>query len=277
MSSNLASFGLALFLAASTTPGALSGAEASPTAATKKVFAAMQDSVVGVAAVIKVTFNAESIGDMAVNIPEREQKMETAGTLIDAAGMVVTALSTLDPSRELTGREIRTPKGPVKLEASATLKEVKVTMPDGTEIPAEIIMKDADLDLAFIQIKTESKEAKGVAFRAVNLQQSAKVGVGDEVISLGRMDEVLNRQASAYRGSVIALTHKPREFLRISGASAGCPTFSLEGQIVGIAANRSLKGKNPVTVLVPAADVLEIADQAKAARSKSATTSEKKE
>ncbi len=232
----------------------------------RKVFTEKQEAVIWVSAVAKVSFHAEGLRDGPANIPDREQKMETLATLIDTGGMAVTALSNIDPSRDLTGREIRTGSGTVRLEANAVLKEVKLILGDGTEIPSEVVMRDADLDLAFIKPREGSKELKGVKFQALDLKDGASANETDDVVTLGRMDEVLNRTPSVTLGHVTAVTRKPREFLRASGAATGCPTFTTDGKLVGIAVNRSIRGKGSHTVLVPAADVLEIAEQARNAK-----------
>ena len=238
----------------------------SPGALARKIFTEKQEAVIWVSAVAKISFHAEGLKDGPANIPDREQKMETLATLIDGGGMAVTALSNIDPSRDYTGREIRTRSGTVNLEANAVLKEVKLILGDGTEIPSEIVMRDADLDLAFIKPREGSKELKGVKFQALDLKDGASANVADDVVTLGRMDEVLNRAPSVTRGSITSLTRKPREFLRASGATEGCPTFSTDGKLVGIAVSRSVKGKGSQTVLIPAGDVLEIAEQARTAR-----------
>ena len=231
----------------------------------KKVFAEQQDSVVWISVVAKISLQAEG-GKEAVNIPDREQKNETLGTFIDATGLVVTALSSIDPSREYNGREVRTRDGTIKIEANVVLKEVRVTMPDGTEIPADVVMRDVDLDLAFLRIKSGAKEAKGLSFKPVDLKNAASVNVSDDVVTISRNDEVLNRVASVARGQIVSVTKKPREFLRATGASLGCPTFTPDGKLVGLAVNRTLRGKSSQTVIIPAADVLEIAEQARAAK-----------
>ena len=231
----------------------------------RKVFTDRQDAVIWISAVAKVSMQAEGAKE-AVNIPDREQKAETLGTLIDNAGLAVTALSSIDPTRELTGREIRTREGTVKIEASATLKDVRITMPDGTEIPAEVVMRDADLDLAFLRVKAGAKEAKGVEFKGVDLKAAASANVGDDVVTIGRMDEVLSRVGSVARGQVTSVTRKPREFLRATGSTLGCPTFALDGKLVGISVSRFVRGKSSHIVLIPAADVLEIAEQARNAK-----------
>lgn len=236
------------------------------TIAAKKIFAEKQDSVVWVSAVAKVSFSADGAKDLPVNLPDQEQKVEALATIIDSSGLLVAALSQVDPARNVTGREFRMGGSTVKIEAAATLKEFKVVMPDGAEIPAEIVMKDADLDLAFIRIKTTSKEAKGVTFKALDLKDGAPGNVAEDVITLWRMDEVLNRVPSVARGQVTAVTKKPREFLRATGATQGCPTFAVNGKLVGIGVTRSIKTKPPQVVIMPAADVLEIAEQAKTAK-----------
>lgn len=231
----------------------------------KKVFAEQQDSVIWISVVAKISLQAEG-GKEAVNIPDREQKNETLGTFIDSTGLAVTALSSIDPSREYNGREVRTRDGVVKIEANVVLKEVRVTMPDGTEIPADVVMRDVDLDLAFLRIKSGAKEAKGVSFKAVDLKNAAAVNVSDDIITISRNDEVMNRVASVSRGQITSVTKKPREFLRATGANLGCPTFTPDGKIVGLAVTRTVRGKSSQTVIIPAADVLEIAEQARAAK-----------
>lgn len=235
------------------------------TAQTKAIFTNRQDAVIWISAVAKISMQAEGSKE-ALNIPDREQKSETLGTLIDPSGLVVTALSTIDPTRDYSGREVRTREGTVKIEASAVLKEVRVIMPDGTEVPAEVVMRDADLDLAFIRIKSGAREAKGVEFKSIDLKDAASVNVADDVVTIGRMDEVLNRAPSVARGQIAAMTKKPREFLRATSANLGCPTFAMDGRLVGIGVNRSVRGKNSYTVLIPAADVQEIAEQARESR-----------
>ena len=244
---------------------ALAG-EDSAAAAAKRIFTDKQDCVVWVSAVSKITFTSEGGRDTGVNIPDREQKSEALGTIIDQSGMLVTALSSIDPSRDYSGREFRTREGTVKLDATAIMKEVKIIMPDGTEIPGELVMRDVDLDLAFVRPKPGAKEAKGIVYQSLDLKDGASVSVTDDAISLSRTDEVLNRVASVSRGQIMSITKKPREFLRATGSSLGCPVFAIDGKLIGISVSRTVKGKASQTVIIPAADVLEIAEQARAAK-----------
>ena len=237
-------------------------AEDPASTAAKKLFAEKQDAVVWISVVIKVSFSTEGSKDGSVNLPDREQKMEALGTFIETNGLLVTALSSIDPSREISGREFRG----MKLEASTSLKEVRIIMPDGTEIPGEVLLRDVDLDLAFLRPKSGAKEARGVTFKAIDLKNSSKAGVADEVIALARTDEVLNRVGSVSVGQVTAVTRKPREFVRATSAQSGCPAFAVDGRAYGIGAVRFVRGKGSQTVVIPAPDVLELAAQALAAK-----------
>lgn len=235
-------------------------------APTRQILSDHKDSILWVSGVAKVTFSATEAKAGPLNLPDQEQKVEVLGTVIDASGLVVTALSGIDPTREISGREFRTPAGKVKLDATATLKEVRLIMPDGTEVPCDVVMKDFDLDLAFIKARLDSKEAKGVTFKALDLKSSGAAEVADEIVTVCRLDDVLNRQPAVQRGQIIGITQKPRVFLRALGACVGCPTFALDGKLLGIAVVRSGKDKPSVPVILPAADVLEIAEQAKTAK-----------
>jgi hypothetical protein len=235
-------------------------------AAARKIFATHQDSVVWITAVAKTSFSADGSRDAGLNMQDQESKMEALGTILDTNGLMVAALSQIDPGRAISGRQVRTQSGMVKIDATSSLKDVKVVMPDGTEIPAEVVMKDVDLDLAFLRIKTASKEAKGVEFTAVNLTASAKGDILDDVVTVARMDEIFNRVPFVATGQINMVTKKPREFLRAGSMPGGCPVFLANGKLLGISAGRFAKGKGPVAVIIPAVDVLEIAEQAKSAR-----------
>jgi len=266
---------LALIALLAFNPGAR--AEDASQAAARKLLAEKGDSVVWLSAVMKISMTAAGNSDSPMNIPDRERKVESLATVIDATGLLVTAMSQMDPSREMEGREYNTAKGPVKFDVSVTLKEVKVVLQDGTEIPAEQVMKDADLDLAFFRVKADSKEAKDVTFKALDLNDSGKVKLSEEIITLSRTEEILNRVPSVTRGQVMSITEKPRTFVRASGAQLGCPTFNLEGKLIGIGVSRFMRGKSSVLIVLPAADVQEIAQQAAKAKPLAAAVESKAE
>ena len=243
-------------------------AAADDTAVVKKIYLQNKDAVVWVTGVAKVSIGARD-SKMPMNIPDQEDKFEALGTIIDATGMVVTSLGNIDPASRYSGREMNGPQGRITIEATAILKEVKVVLADGTEIPFDVVLKDADLDLAFLRPKADAKEATGVVFTAVNLKDAGSADVADEVVNLARADEILNRQPQVMRGEIMTVTNKPRKFFWVTSCYPGTPTFTMDGKLLGIAVLRDRKGDDnarPIPVVLPAADVMEVAEQAKTAK-----------
>jgi len=252
---------LALALAAP----ALAGVSDPGGEVSRKLFAEHRDSVLWISVVAKISYTSEGATDSPMNMPDSENKFEAYGTVVSTNGLLVTALSAIDPSRAISGREITTRSGKVRLDASVIIKEVQIIMPDGVEVPAEVVMKDTDLDLAFIRAKADSKQFKSAKFVPIDLENSAKAVMAEETITLMRADEVLNRQPSVVRGQVTVLVSKPREFIRATSGAPGTPTFNTDGKLLGIGTVRFMQNRQATAVLLPAADVQEFTDLAKTA------------
>lgn len=218
-----------------------------------------QDSTLFISAVVSIEVTAGSNPTQ-----KEERKIEVLGTVLSAEGLLVTPLSTLDLASNMDGRTVNTPNGPLTLQAKADIKEVKMIMPDGSEVAAKVVLKDADLDLAFIK-----PEKSGAAFVAVDAKNSAPMSLLEDVIILGRMGKDLNRETMVMTGEIISIIKKPRLFGKMTTNATGMPVFNAEGKFLGIGINR-LSSKNTTemnltgnTVLLPAADLLESASQVK--------------
>lgn len=267
-SQSLLRLGAALALAVAFAYPAFAGVPDPGGEVARKLFAEHRDSVLWISVVAKISYTSEGATDSPMNLPESENKFEAYGTVVSTNGLLVTALSAIDPSRAISGREITTRSGKVRLDASVIIKEVQIIMPDGVEVPAEVVMKDTDLDLAFIRAKADSKQFKSVKFVPIDLKDSAKAVMAEETITLMRADEVLNRQPSVVRGQVTVLVSKPREFIRATSGAPGTPTFNTDGKFLGIGTVRFVQSRQPTAVLLPAADVVEFTELAKAAAAK---------
>lgn len=203
---------------------------------------------------------------------DKENRSETTGTIVDASGLIVTSLPAIDRASVMDGRTVPTQAGPIKLKASSEIKEVKIIMPDGTELPGDLVLKDADLGLGFIKVRTDSPEAKGVTFNAVNLADSATGTLLDDCIGLGRLDQNLNREASVITSEISGITTKPRTFYRVMTDTSGCPIFLSSGKLLGISVVRQPAGNSEngevrmTPIILPAADVAKVAEQAKNAQ-----------
>jgi S1-C subfamily serine protease len=220
-----------------------------------------KDSVLFLSAVVEIEVTA---GDKPAQ--KEERKLEMLGTVIGKDGLMVVPLSTLDVASTIDGRMVNGPQGPMKLSAKGTTKEVKILMPDGTETEAKVAFKDTDLDLAFIR----PEKPEEVKLTPVDTADSAPMTLLDDVIILGRLNKDLNREPVVITNEIISLVSKPRTFAKLSTASLGMPVFNKDGKFLGIGINRfSPKGDSdnqgpaPSNVVLPAADLLESASQAK--------------
>jgi S1-C subfamily serine protease len=243
----------------------------------KKISAEHKDAVIWLSVLAKTSMSAD--GDVPAQIKsmlaaqEKEEKSEVTGTVIDASGLIVTALGGLDKSSVVDGQTVNTPMGAIKLKSNSEIKEVKVITSDGSEIPADLVLKDADLGLAFIKIRMDSEEAKGIQLQSINLADSAKGEVLDECIALGRLDESLNREASLVTTEISGVTTRPRTFYRVMTDTIGCPVYLANGKLLGVSVLRNPKGNSSRSgqisvspVILPAADIAKVAAQAKDAK-----------
>ena len=112
----------------------------------RQVFTRHKGAVVTVQLVIKQQFAMGGRGSR-----ESEERSEATGTMIDPMGLTVMALSAIDPSRLY--RNMMAAQGmqdsDFKMESEVT--SVKILLEDGTELNAQVILRDADLDLAFVR------------------------------------------------------------------------------------------------------------------------------
>ncbi len=238
----------------------------------REVFKQNQGAVVTVQVDIKQSFSRPGRATQ-----HNETRQEPTGTVVDPSGLTVLALSACDPTgvyEVLTsGAGEATPRA--RMEAELT--SLKILLADGHELPAEMVLRDKDLDLAFI--RPRAKPAQPMA--AVDLSRSATAQVLDQVITLNRLGKAADHAPAASVERVSAVVQGPRRFYvpdnAITTTALGSPAFALNGQIVGIFVRRAVSGvsaaslgsvptENVTTIILPAGDVLQAAKQALEAR-----------
>ena len=234
-----------------------------------------QDAVVTVRLAIKQSVS------MGGRDSKSESKIETTGTMIDPSGLTVVSLSTTDPGstmRETYARAIAARGGdPSQLKFDSEVSDVKIVLADGTEIPADVVLRDKDLDLAYL--RPSDKPAKPLPF--VDLARDAKPQILDEVVVVNRLNKTANRVPAVSIGRIEAIVDKPRTFYVLGeatwGYSLGAPVFSLDGKLIGIIFLRSARGQTDQTtgfmfnnlsqwgmmpIVLPASDIVDGAKQA---------------
>jgi hypothetical protein len=234
-----------------------------------------RDAVVWLSVIAKVSMSAD--GDAPAQVKaqlagqERETTTETTGTFIDKNGLLVTALAQLDQSSMVDGKTVNTPMGPVKLKARSEIKEIKAIMPDGTEVPADLVLKDADLGLGFVKLRMDSDEADGIEIHAIDVAAAGEGKLLDDCVALGRLDDSLQREPSVMTSEISGIVTRPRKFYRVQTDSIGCPVFLGDGKLLGISVVRKPSGDlgqntKISPVILPAAEVAKLAGQAKDAQ-----------
>lgn len=193
------------------------------------------------------------------SLPPQEQKLEALGTIIADDGLTVLSLTKVDPTSSILSR-LRSPGASVQVHYT----EVLILMQDGTEIPARLLLKDVDLDLAYLlPISNSEKDAKNTPFSTVpGISKKAPTPtVLDEVVSIAKLGRNLYRQSTLRRGWVNAIIQKPRPYFVIENTEPGTPVFSNEGKWLGIAVYKMEMGRPSAIVTLPVEDIIEIADQ----------------
>lgn len=242
---------------------AFAGTADTPAEATARVLhRKLGDAVVLIRATVSVTVTP---GDQPAQT--RDRTFEQLGTVVSADGRVLLSATSIDPAAVMDGRTVNTPAGPMKLAATSQVKEAFIVLADGTEIPAKVVLKDKDLNLALVAPVAAGTET----FVPVDVAASDTVEPVDEVVVLGRMDKSFNRVAKVEIDAVAAVVAKPRPLISIHINATGCPVFSVAGKFVGItsgkidaASDGDAEGVSMEPVVIPAATVQKFLAQASA-------------
>jgi len=146
----------------------------------------------------------------------REAQSLGSGFIVSADGYVVTNNHVIAP------------------DARATLEEVTVTLPDGTEYPATVVGTDPQSDLAVLKIERPAD------FPFVRFGDSAHVRAGDWVIAIGNPFGLGGTVTSGIVSAVLRSTGGGAfdRFIQtdasINRGNSGGPLFDMQGNVIGI-------------------------------------------
>lgn len=158
-----------------------------------------------------------------------QQETEISALVIDSKGLILAS-------------NFQTGGFPPLIQAqmsgmTATPTEMKVLIGEDVEgIPAKLIARDSELDLAWIQID----ESAGKTFTAVDLSKSSKPSVGDTLLTINHLGKFFDRAPVIKTTRMGGSTKKPRHlYVPADNAIAGefgTPVFAVDGSIVGFTA-----------------------------------------
>jgi hypothetical protein len=194
-----------------------------------------------------------------------EQKVEANGTVIDPSGLTVISNIGIDPTARFS---MNRREDEPQMDLATLITDTKIVLADGKEYPAEVVLRDKDLDLAFVRPKESGLQLPSVEIKA----PPSEPQLLDEVILLTRLDRSANREPAVSVLRLISIIRKPRtQYVAESLQETGCPVFDARGNLLGICLMRiggskdygngfSMLSTRPA--VLPCEDILEAARQA---------------
>ena len=176
---------------------------------------------------------------------------------VNGEGLLVTSLKAIENNR-LAGvaglAAMMNQAG--QAQDSGELTRVAWIRPDATEAEGELVLKDENLDLAFVRIRKDGDAALPPAPAAVGKAP----GLLQEVISIHRLSAEFQREAALSMGRVSSLIQTPAELFQVPELNTvGSACYSLSGEWLGMVA--LVQGQQ---VIVPAATIVGRAENAPA-------------
>jgi hypothetical protein len=214
-------------------------------AAAKNVLSKYQDAIVHV----KLTAKIRGV----------DRQLEVAGAVISPAGLTVLSDSSTSPSGIF---------GDDEGGGRADTTDVKIVLKDGKEIAGKFVLRDRDLDLAFVMPKE-----KDLKLTHIKLEKAPVPEILDDLVFLHRLGKSLNREVSIILGRAEAVVKKPRVLIVpdvYQGMQmVGSPVFDTAGRAVGIAVIRrgatggggGFLGSGFQPVIVTTEDLMQVASQ----------------
>lgn len=217
----------------------------------RQVFEARKNTVVTMRIVIAMSFGSR----------ETESEQEANATIISPDGLSVLALSAVDPLQMASDLRIASD------EMTSRISSLRMILPDGTEKAAELVLRDKDLDLAFVRL-TE-KVDQPLAY--VDVTQAGSPQVLDNVVCIMQYGRVARRTHAAFIERVEMVVDKPRLFYAIGKhreRQVVCsPVFTMANEFVGVGVMRMVSGNtepspdNVMVIIVPATQIKALVDQ----------------
>lgn len=205
-------------------------------AAARDLMAKRGDAVVSVVGSAKVRMTIGGRG-----APARDERVQGMATVLEASGLAVTSLSVVDPG-EIMGSLLGGVAGaglPAGMTPEIAVDDLQLRMrfADGREVPARVVLRDRELDLAFV------RPVDALAAPAVALDAPAAVpAAADLLIGLERLGETSGWAVAMTFATVQAVIDKPRTSYVVtigSSPALGSPLFDARGRFVGVRAMRS--------------------------------------
>lgn len=217
----------------------------------RQVFETHKNAVVTMRIVVAMSFGSR----------ESESEQEANATVISPDGLAVLALSAVDPLQMVSEMRITGD------EMTSRVASLRMILPDGTEKPAEVVLRDKDLDLAFVRL-TEKPETP-LAF--VDLDQYGAPQILDKVVCIMQYGRVARRSHAAFIEQIEMVVERPRLFYALGSHRSRqvvcSPVFTMDSAFVGVGVMRMMPGSTDpspdsiMVIIVPGPQIKELCAQ----------------
>lgn len=158
-----------------------------------------------------------------------------AGVIVDDSGIVLT-------NYHVIAEALRAPSPGLQLEDRPGRPTVSARFENGRELPALVLVADAEEDLAILRL---SPSEEGERFAAVTLGKSSELRVGQEVFSIGNpfgLSHTVSRGIVSAVDRTGILQNPGLPVVQLDAAinvgNSGGPLFSLDGKLMGLVTAR---------------------------------------
>lgn len=160
---------------------------------------------------------------IVIEFRKSERKIERLATVVDPSGLMVMSLASIDPSAI----------GIFPSSVDIKVRDISIILPDDREIPAKIVLRDTDLDLALLRLVEKIE----TPMPSVSVSDEVMPELMDQIVMLSRLGSSANYATIASPGRIIGVITKPR-ILYVSDITPdmnglGSPVFDTIGRIVG--------------------------------------------
>jgi len=233
----------------------------------------------------KAVITVKIVAKMKTGRGDEENQFEVTGTVIDPSGLTVVSAQSIDPASMIKGFLMSMGRGepPDASKLDSQITQTTMIMQDGSEIDAEVVLKDAELDFAFVRPRESEQH-----FVYIPLNTPSKsLELLQDLFVISRMNRAENRATGITLGMVQSIVKGPRTVYitnqELVANSLGCIAFSADGLPVGIVVTKAkqntgdkgmavlmnmmmgsgIGGAGSFTVLRPIDDLMEDLTQAK--------------
>ncbi len=234
----------------------------------------------------KAVINVKLVAKVKLPNREEDQKLEVTGTVIDPSGLTVVSAQSIDPAALIrTFFNSVSPGQGQNFKFESEVRETALILDDGTEVEADVVLKDSDLDLAFVRPRESTRTYEFIPLKP----PMAPPDLLEDVFVISRLGRSENRSISISTGLVQAIVKGPRPFYvcndELSAGSVGTIAFNAGGATLGVFVLKPKQntgdggmgalmtmvtggrgGAGSTVILRPVQDLIEVAAQAKEAK-----------